>query len=159
MIEIFLKKEFGFKLIIAGGAEAYIVASMLASENVSVILSPYMVSPSTFETWRATLNSALTLYQNNVNFAIATNDPGNVRELRWYAGVAAGTGLPWMEALKAITINPAKFFGIDSQGIGSITVGTPANFVAMDSLDALSLDAYIDLVAVKQQVNCKPIHY
>jgi len=132
---------------------------MLASANVSVILNPFLNAPMTFETWRWTLNSALILYQNNVPFGIAITDPAIVRSLRWHASIAVGTGLPWIEALKSITLNLAKFFGIDSLGVGSITPATPANFVMLNCLDALSLDCHVNLVAVKTETECNPQHY
>jgi len=153
-----LKKEFGFDLVILGGAEAWLVAPLLARENVSVVLM-YLTPPSTFETWRSSESAPNILYQNNVKFAISITDAGLTRSLRFLAGYAAGNGIPWIEALKSITLYPAQIFGIDSTGTGSITEGTPANFVALNSLDALSYDSYVDLVALKEQVSCDPQHY
>lgn len=46
-----LKLQFGFKLVIIGGAESHLVASLLATAGVPVILSPFMAAPNTFETW------------------------------------------------------------------------------------------------------------
>ena len=49
------------------------------------------------------------------------------------------SGLDEMEALKAITINPAKILGLDDQ-IGSIKEGKDADLIICDSslLDAMN---------------------
>ena len=44
------------------------------------------------------------------------------------AAVAVSYGFPFDEALKAITLNPAKLLGIDKQ-VGSIEVGKDADLV------------------------------
>jgi imidazolonepropionase-like amidohydrolase len=53
------------------------------------------------------------------------------RNLPFMAGVAVAYGLPYLEALKAITINPAKILGIDNE-VGSLEVGKAADVVVFD---------------------------
>lgn len=53
---------------------------------------------------------------------------GGSRNLPYAAGYAVAYGLPYDEALKAITLNPAEMFGLGDQ-LGSLDVGKTANVV------------------------------
>ena len=48
--------------------------------------------------------------------------------LPYAAGYAVAFGLPYDEAMKAITLNPAEMFGVGDQ-LGSLDVGKTANIV------------------------------
>jgi len=61
-----------------------------------------------------------------VTVALRTNDSENARNLPFNAGFAATYGMGIEEALKSITINPAKIFGLEGQ-YGSISVGKVIN--------------------------------
>jgi imidazolonepropionase-like amidohydrolase len=52
----------------------------------------------------------------------------NVRNLPLFAGISVAHGLSEEEAIKAITINPARILGVDDQ-VGSLEVGKTANVV------------------------------
>jgi imidazolonepropionase-like amidohydrolase len=52
----------------------------------------------------------------------------HVRNLPYQAGFATAFGLPYDEALKAITLNPAEIWGVADQ-LGSLDVGKVANVV------------------------------
>jgi imidazolonepropionase-like amidohydrolase len=52
----------------------------------------------------------------------------NVRNLPMPAALSVANGLSEEEAIKALTINPAKILGIDSM-VGSLEVGKTANVV------------------------------
>ena len=76
---------------------------------------------------------------------------GDVRNLPYAAGYAVAYGLPYDEALKAITLNPVEMFGLgDSQG--SLDVGKTGNVVMAsgDPLDVRSsvMQVFIDGEAV-----------
>jgi imidazolonepropionase-like amidohydrolase len=61
---------------------------------------------------------------------------GGSRNLPYAAGYAVAYGLPYDEALKAITLNPAEMFGLGDT-LGSLDVGKTANVVVAngDPLD------------------------
>jgi imidazolonepropionase-like amidohydrolase len=52
----------------------------------------------------------------------------NVRNVKQHAGNAVAYGLPWDEALRAVTLAPAEAFGV-GDAIGSLAVGKAANVV------------------------------
>ena len=70
------------------------------------------------------------LFEKGVQLAICTDHPENpIQYLPINAGIAVRGGLDRREALKAITINPARICGIDNR-VGSIEVGKDADFTA-----------------------------
>jgi imidazolonepropionase-like amidohydrolase len=71
-----------------------------------------------------------------VKIAFASYDSHNARNLPYAAGFAVGYGLPWEEAMKAVTINPAEIWGVADR-LGSLDVGKDANVVVAngDPLD------------------------
>jgi imidazolonepropionase-like amidohydrolase len=71
-----------------------------------------------------------------VKIAFASYDAHNSRNLPYQAGYATAFGLPYEEALKAITLNAAEIWGIDDS-LGSLDVGKTANIVVAngDPLD------------------------
>jgi imidazolonepropionase-like amidohydrolase len=64
----------------------------------------------------------------------------NSRNIRQLAGNAVAYGLPWSAALAAVTLNPAKVYGLDST-VGSLETGKQANFVIWDG-DPLEVTSY-----------------
>ena len=69
------------------------------------------------------------MYEKGILFAITTDSPFNPQQyLPLNAALAHKAGLPELEAIKAITINPAKILGLDNR-LGSIKEGKDADFV------------------------------
>lgn len=149
------QQTFGFRLIILGGAEAYLLADRLAAANVSVILSPARTPPSDWETWAGVTNSASILAKAGVTVALGIEDVGDVRNLIWEASYAYTQGLDYNLALASVTKTPAQMFGLYDSGVGSVQVGQFANFIAFSS-DPLSIQSTIQLLAFGQLNECNP---
>lgn len=125
-----LAREERVRIIVEGGEEAWRVADELAAARVPVLLNPLTNLPESFETLGSTLDNAARLHRAGVTIAIVGNEGSahRAREMRWNAGNAVAHGLPWQAALEAITINPARIFGVD-QTFGSLEVGKDADVV------------------------------
>lgn len=121
--------EFGItNLVINHGTEAYKVSGILAQKKIPVLVGPVTTQPERMETLGARYENAAMLQKAGVLIAIQTNDAANVRNLPYEAGIAVSNGLPYDEALKAITVNPARIFKIDQQ-IGTLEKGKRANLI------------------------------
>jgi imidazolonepropionase-like amidohydrolase len=121
--------EFGIKnLIINHGTEAYKISGILAQKKIPVLVGPVTTQPDRMETLGARYENAAMLQKAGVTIAIQTNDAHNARNLPYEAGIAVANGLPYEEALKAITANPARIFGIDQQ-VGTLEKGKRANLI------------------------------
>ena len=91
------------------------------------------------------------LHAAGILIAFATFDSSDSRTLPYEAANAVPFGLPWEEALKAITINPAQILGVSDQ-FGSIEVGKVANLVVTNG-DPLEIQTEFKHVFI----NGKPV--
>ena len=134
-----LAKEFNFKLMIAGGAEAAKVADRLKAQNVPVLLSLNFpkrstttspeADPETLETLRLraeTPKNAARLQQAGIKFAFQSGGLTNLNDFWANANRAVENGLPRDAAIRAMTLNAAEIFGVATQ-TGSIEAGKIAN--------------------------------
>jgi imidazolonepropionase-like amidohydrolase len=126
-------EEMKLKPIILGGDDAWKMIGLLKEKNVPVILTGVLDLPSREDDFYDTLyENAAKLRQAGLQFAISSGDGGaNVRNLPYYAGMAAAFGLPRDEALKAVTLYPAQIMNLGDR-LGSIEVGKIANLVVTD---------------------------
>ena len=122
-----LADEYGLDPIVAGGAEAWMVADELAERDVPVIVNPMKNLPTQFQTLGARRDSAAILEEAGVPVVLSTFDTPNVRRLRQLAGNAIRAGLSREAALAAVTRRPAEVFGLDAHG--TIASGQAANLV------------------------------
>ncbi len=120
-------QEQKIRVVIAGGAEAYLVAAELKAAKVPVILVPSEQVPATFELLRARDDAATRLHAAGVNVALSCSDSSH-RRLRQEAGIAVAYGLPRAKALSAVTLDAAKALGLEAQ-LGSVEVGKRADLV------------------------------
>jgi len=115
------------KLILVGGAEAWMVARELAEAGVPVILNPTSNLPD-FESLGTTLENAARLARAGATVAFASFDAHNARDLRHAAGSAVAYGMPWDAALAAVTAVPARIWGIADRS-GTLEPGKVADLV------------------------------
>jgi imidazolonepropionase-like amidohydrolase len=154
------KQEYNLeKVIIVGGSEAAVIASDIAAAGVSVVLVPPLSFPAYFETRRSTDNDLGILLSAGVQTAIGEYDPDWVRNLRWSAGflwnrLGATYNISQYTALSLFTSTVANIFELPL-GVGTIVVGTPANFVMYDN-NPLLTDSRVALNALGGYVQCYP---
>jgi imidazolonepropionase-like amidohydrolase len=126
-----LADEFGLKIVIDHGTEAYRVGALLAQRGVPVILGPVTTQPDDYETWDAVYENAAQLSKAKVPFALQTGSAHNLRKISQEAGIAASFGLDRDAALRAITLGAAEVLGIAGSR-GSLDVGKVANIVLLE---------------------------
>ena len=121
-------KARGMKPVIAGGAEAWVVARELADAGVPVILDPLENLPNDFDRLGARFDNAKILDEAGVRIAFSQTDSFHLRKNRQLAGNAVAHGLPWDAGLAAITSVPAEIFGVGGAR-GRIEKGQAADLV------------------------------
>ncbi len=121
------------KAIIWGGQEAWKAADGLKKNNIAVIYTNiYDLPVRDDDAYDEFFRAPAKLAGAGVKFAISTgNAGGEVRDLPYHAGLAAAYGLSKDDALKAVTLFPARILGIDDK-LGSIDIGKIANLVVTD---------------------------
>jgi imidazolonepropionase-like amidohydrolase len=129
-----LARDYNVKLIIGGGAEAWMVADRLAAARVPVLTGAMNNIPGGFASLGQRQESAGLLRKAGVGVALIGNAGGgdeeafNVRNLKQEAGNAVSYGMTWDDALRAVTLAPAEFFGAADR-VGSLQPGREANVV------------------------------
>jgi imidazolonepropionase-like amidohydrolase len=141
-----LATEFKLRLVLVGGSEAWMVADQLARARVPVVVKPLTNIP-TFESLGATLENAARLSAAGVTIALASFDTQNARNLRQEAGNAIANGLDREAALAAVTLAPARMWGVADR-IGSLEVGKDADLVLWSG-DPFELTTGADAVFIK----------
>lgn len=132
------------RIAIRGGAEAWRVARELAAAKVPVLLDPSANLPGNLGALEVRDDAAAVLARAGVPLVISTlGEATQVRTLRQLAGIAVGAGLPWSQALAAITSAPAEAFGI--AGRGTLERGAIADVVVWtgDPLEVTTLPAAV----------------
>jgi hypothetical protein len=138
-------KRNGMKPVIAGGAEAWVVADELAREKVPVLLDALENLPYTFDGIGARLDNASLLHRAGVRIAFTQfNEGHNSRKVRQLAGNAVAHGLPKDAALAALTVQPAEIFGLAGER-GRIARGQVADLVLWSG-DPLEVTSAADQV-------------
>ena len=131
-----LANEFHLKFVLNHVSHSQPVLDYIAELKVPVIVGPIYEAPKPEERYDTVYSLPAQLNKRGVKIAFATYDAHNVRNLPYQAGFATVFGLPYEEALKAITINPAEIWGVADK-LGSLDVGKLANIVVAngDPLD------------------------
>jgi len=133
MAALRLQREFGFRLILDGAAESYMVPDAIRDAGVPVILHPTMARHQGALV-NATFVTAQRLADAGILFAIPSgHEPyfPKTRVVLMEGALAAGYGLPFQAALRAITLDAARILGLDDR-VGSLEVGKEGDVVLFD---------------------------
>ena len=133
MSAIRLAKEFNLKLVLNGAAEAYRLIPQIKEAKAEIVLHATMARNSG-DMVNMTRESAALLTAAGIPVSIESGYEAYVPKTRivlFEAGQAMVHGLTFDEALKTITLNPAKLLGIDNR-VGSIEKGKDADLVLFD---------------------------
>ena len=129
-----LARDFDIKLMIGGGAEAWMMADKLAAARIPVLTGAMNNIPAGFASLGQRQENAALLRKAGVSVALIGNAGGgdeeafNVRNLKQEAGNAVAYGMTWDDALRAVTLAPAELFGVADR-VGSLQAGREGNVV------------------------------
>jgi len=139
------------RMILAGGEEAYKVKDLLRSKGIPVILRPPLsLPPEEDDPYDRMLSQPAELAAAGVKFAFASFDNSFARRLGQNAANAVAYGLPYEEALKAVTIYPARIFGLDDQ-VGTLEQGKLAKLIVTNG-DPLELTTDVKNLFIRGQL-------
>ncbi|MBA2688968.1 MAG: amidohydrolase family protein [Gemmatimonadaceae bacterium] len=131
---LMLAREYGIKIIIGGGSEAWMVADKLAAARVPVMTGAMNNIPGDFASLGTRQDNLALLRRAGVPVIIIGNSGNgdeqtfNVRNIRQEAGNAVSYGMSWDDALRAVTLAPAEIFGVAGR-VGSLAAGRDADVV------------------------------
>jgi imidazolonepropionase-like amidohydrolase len=155
-------KQFGLRAVIDQAAEAWKVAKELAASGTAVITTALDSLPADFDSLGARQENAAMLRAAGVDVMLMhfgrpipwDMEMINVRNIRQQAGNAVAYGMPWEEALRAVTLTPAEVFGV-SGSIGSLAIGKDADLVVWSD-DPFELRSHAETVLIGGVSAIKP---
>ncbi|MCQ1952525.1 amidohydrolase [Arthrobacter sp. zg-Y238] len=124
-----LADEFGYELVLDHGTEAHLLADVLAERGVPVLIGPLFTTRSKVELRGRSMANPGKLAAAGVEISIITDHPVvPINFLIYQAALAVKEGLDPDEALRAVTINPARVLGLADR-LGSLEPGKDADLV------------------------------
>jgi len=139
-----LAQEFKLRVILNGLTQSQSIYDKIAGWKVPVIVGSIYDEPKEWERYDTVYKMPGELSKRGVKIAFASFDAHQVRNLPYAAGFAVAFGLPYDEAMKALTLYPAQIWGVDDQ-LGSLDAGKVANVVVAngDPLDVKTDVKYV----------------
>ncbi len=130
------------KMILGGGSESYKVKDLLAAKHVPVILGPTQILPENEDaSYDQSYVTAGQLAAAGIKIAFATFNASRARRLPYQAANCVPYGLPYEQALKAVTLYPAQILGLADQ-LGTIEPGKMADLIVTDG-DPLAIPTQV----------------
>lgn len=126
-------EEFGILIVLDGAAEAYLMLPRIKKADVWVLPHPAMAR-TRGDLENGTMELAKLLFDAKVPFAMQSGFESYVPKTRvvlWETGISVMHGLGREDALRALTVNPAKMLGIDDR-VGILRVGMDADIALFD---------------------------
>jgi len=118
------------KAIFRGCAQGFKVADKIKQSGIPVIIDSLYTGPSDPEDgYDAPYRNVVELAKAGVLISFSSGDsPAQGKDLPYHAAKAVAFGLSHEEGIKALTVNPAKIFGVADR-LGSIEVGKDADLL------------------------------
>ena len=138
-----LANQYGLRIVVRGAREGWLVAPELARAGIACIVTPRTRSDRDQRYNRpngSSIENAAILHQHGVPVAIVPSNTSigfgglagrDLLHIAMEAAFGVRGGLSNAEAIRAITIQPARMMGIDHR-VGSIEVGKDADLIITD---------------------------
>ncbi|MEX0995194.1 MAG: amidohydrolase family protein [Balneolaceae bacterium] len=152
MTALRLQKEFGFRMLLEGAAEAYLVKVEIREAGIPVLIHPTMVRTSG-GTQNASFETAGHLAEAGIPVLFQSGFESYVPKTRvvlYEAAIAVANGMDYNDALKALTIDAATILGIENR-VGTLENDKDADLVLFDG-DPFEYTTKAAVVIVNGQV-------
>ena len=142
-------EAYGVKPILVDARDAWMVKELIAAKGLSVVCGPVHALPERSDDLVSQpFETPAQLQAAGIPIAFSLSGAWEQRRVPHHAGHAVGFGLPYEEAVRALTLTPATMMGIADR-VGSLVPGKAATLFLSDG-DALDMrtnrveHAYID---------------
>ena len=147
-------REYGLRIVLVGGREAYKAVNLLRENGIPVILGPTQRLPMREDdSYDLAYATPGLLARAGVTFCFSSGQASwSARNLPFQAGQAVAFGLSHDAALRALTLTTAEILGVDSL-LGSLDPGKAATLIVSDGdvMDPLTCRV------IREYINGRPV--
>jgi len=133
----FAKKHGVKRIVLVGANDALLIKDFLLQHKIPLVLDSVHANPTySWSDVDEAYKRPAQLHEAGISFCLRHGSRTYGRNLAFYAGTAAAYGLPYEEAVRAISLSTAEILGVGDR-VGSLEVGKDATlFVSQgDALD------------------------
>ena len=124
-----IAREFGVRITLEHVTEGALIVDELVKANVPLAIGPTFGQPSKIELQHKSWRTPAILAEAGCRVSIITDSPVTQQShLRFCAAMAIESGMKPFDALRAITINPARHIGVQDR-VGTLEPGKDADIV------------------------------
>ena len=124
-----IAREFDVKLTLEHVTEGALIVDELVKADVPLAIGPTFGQPSKIELKNKSWETPVVLNAAGCRVSIITDSPVTQQShLRFCAAMAIASGMPEADALRCITLNPARHIGVEDR-VGSLEAGKDADIV------------------------------
>lgn len=146
-VAVRIAEEFNIEISWEHATEGHRIADWIAKKRIPATYGPALMGRGKWEMRELDFKTPKALYDAGVKLALQTDAIGrSIQFLPVSAAFAVKYGLPYEEALKAITINSAEILGVADR-VGSLEVGKDAD-IRILSGEPLDIMSCVELVLV-----------
>ncbi len=136
-----IAEEYGLDYVIEHCTEGYKIADVLNEKQAKVVIGPHLTAPSKVEIHGRILeNAGILAKEENTTVCLTADTGSETSRLPMTIGLLMRRGLSEEDAIKGVTINPAKVLQLEDR-VGSLEVGKDADIAIFDGhpFDSMSL--------------------
>lgn len=127
-----LAHSFGLRYTLDHCTEGHLIKEYIKGTNMPIMLGPMFMFRSKVELMNRALEGMVILNEEGCNISFISDHPFlNCKYLVKLLGLAVKIGLPYKDAIRMVTINPAKAMEIDNL-VGSVEKGKHADIIIYD---------------------------
>ena len=142
-----IAKEFGVKMTLEHCTEGHLIVDKMAEAGFPCAVGPTLTHAGKIEVRNRSWETPGVLAAAGCLVSIITDAPVIPQQhLTLCAAMAGKAGMPAYEALKAITINPARHLGVEDR-VGSLETGKDADIVVYSG-SPLEVASVLELVLI-----------
>ncbi len=120
------------RIVVKGGYESLLIKDFIVNEEIPVILNDIHDLPNRdHEDTVFPYKMASEFHDAGIEIIISGGTGYSARNMPFYAGTAVAYGLPYEEAIKAMTASPAKALGIEDRA-GTLEQGKEAMIIVVE---------------------------
>ena len=129
-----IAEEFHLDYVLEHCTEGYRILDYLKEKKARAVIGPLLMGPEKYEIWGTRQDTPAVFEKAGItDFALMADDSSATKWLPWQIGICMRMGLSFDQALRSVTLNPAKILKLDHR-IGSLEVGKDGDLAIFNGM-------------------------